>query len=183
MASIRPCRGDERGAILAIVNAAAEAYRGVIPADRWHEPYMPLPALDSEIAAGVSFWGYEADGALVGVIGFQSVREVDLIRHAYVSPGSQRHGIGSALLAHLPRSATRRMLVGTWAAADWAIGFYRRHGFELVSPESKTALLETYWTIPDRQIETSVVLAHPPFDGLETADRAAEEPLPLPGAS
>jgi GNAT superfamily N-acetyltransferase len=162
--SIRLCRHDERAAILAIVNAAAEAYRGVIPADRWHEPYMPLRELDGEIAAGVVFWGYEADGVLVGIMGIQSVGDFDLIRHAYVSPGRQRHGVGAALLAHLARSTTRRMLVGTWAAADWAIRFYRRHGFELVSPERKPALLQTYWTIPERQIETSVVLANPPFD-------------------
>jgi GNAT superfamily N-acetyltransferase len=164
MSSIRPCRDDERTAILEIVNAAAEAYRGVIPADRWREPYMPLSELDAEIATGVTFWGYEADGALVGIMGIQPVREVDLIRHAYVSPGSQRSGVGGALLAHLAGRSTRRMLVGTWAAADWAISFYRRHGFELVSPARKTALLQTYWTIPDRQIETSVVLANPPFD-------------------
>lgn len=164
MGSVRPCRDDERAAILAIVNAAAEAYRGVIPADRWHEPYMPLRELDGEIAAGVAFWGYEADGALVGIMGIQPVRDFDLIRHAYVSPGSQRHGVGAALLEHLARSTTRRMLVGTWAAADWAIRFYRRHGFEVVSPERKAALLKTYWTIPDRQIETSVVLAKPPLD-------------------
>lgn len=150
--------------ILAIVNAAAEAYRGVIPADRWREPYMSLHELESEITAGVAFWGYGADGVLVGIMGIQRVRDVDLIRHAYVSPGSQRHGVGRALLEHLARSTTRRMLVGTWAAAEWAIRFYRRHGFELVSPERKTALLKTYWTIPDRQIETSVVLANPPLD-------------------
>jgi GNAT superfamily N-acetyltransferase len=125
---------------------------------------MPLRELDGEIAAGVVFWGYEADGVLVGIMGIQSVGDFDLIRHAYVSPGSQRQGVGAALLAHLARSTTRRMLVGTWAAADWAIRFYRRHGFELVSPARKTALLQTYWTIPDRQIETSVVLANPPFD-------------------
>ena len=164
MSSIRSCRDDERADILAIVNAAAEAYRSVIPADRWHEPYMPSHELDSEIGAGVAFWGYEADGALVGVMGIQPVRDVDLIRHAYVLPGYQRHGVGGALLAHLRRMSDRRMLVGTWAAADWAISFYRRHGFELVSPERKTALLKTYWTIPDRQIETSVVLTNPPLD-------------------
>jgi GNAT superfamily N-acetyltransferase len=164
MTRIRPCRDDERTAILAIVNSAAEAYRGVIPADRWREPYMPLQELDGEIAAGVVFWGYEADGALLGIMGIQSVRGVDLIRHAYVSPGSQRRGVGAALLEHLSRSTTRRMLVGTWAAAEWAIRFYRRHGFEVVSPECKTALLKTYWSIPDRQIETSVVLANPPLD-------------------
>jgi GNAT superfamily N-acetyltransferase len=159
--SIRPCRDDERGAILAIVNAAAEAYRGVIPADCWHEPYMPAHELDEEIASAVAFWGYEADGALVGIMGIQAVRDVDLIRHAYVSPGSQRRGVGSALLEHLPRSTTRPMLVGTWAAADWAIRFYRRRGFELVTPEQKDELLKTYWSIPDRQVETSVVLAKP----------------------
>src|SRR4051794_37219388 len=163
MISIRRCRDDERTAILAIVNAAAEAYRGVIPADRWHEPYMPSHELEDEIAAGVAFWGYEADAALVGIMRIQAVRDVDLIRHAYVSPGRQGQGVGGALLEHLARSASRRMLVGTWAAADWAIRFYRRHGFETVSPARKTELLEAYWTIPERQIETSVVLANPPF--------------------
>jgi GNAT superfamily N-acetyltransferase len=164
MTSIRPCRDDERSVILAVVNAAAEAYRGVIPDDRWHEPYMDSRELDGEIAGGVAFWGYEADGALVGVMGIQPVADVDLIRHAYVLPGSQRQGVGGALLLHLRRLTARRMLVGTWAAADWAIRFYRRHGFELVSPERKTVLLRTYWHIPDRQIETSVVLANPPLD-------------------
>ena len=140
------------------MNAAAEAYRGVIPADRWHEPYMSAEELDAELAAGVAFWGYEIDSELVGVMGIQSVGDVELIRHAYVSPGSQRHGVGSALLERLTRSPTRPLLVGTWAAADWAIGFYRRHGFDLVSPERKAELLRAYWTIPERQIETSVVL-------------------------
>jgi GNAT superfamily N-acetyltransferase len=163
MASIRRCGDDERSTILAIVNAAAEAYRGVIPADRWREPYMPEEELDAEIAAGVVFWGYEADGAVLGVMGIQRVRDVDLIRHAYVSPGSQRRGVGGALLGHLMRSATRRVLVGTWAAADWAIAFYRRYGFEQVSRARSAELLRRYWTIPDRQIETSVVLAYPPL--------------------
>jgi GNAT superfamily N-acetyltransferase len=162
--AIRRCRHDERAAILDIVNAAAEAYRGVIPADRWHDPYMDFPELDEEIAAGVEFWGYEADGILIGVMGIQPVRDVDLIRHAYVRPGTQRRGVGGALLLHLRGLTARRMLVGTWAAAEWAISFYRRHGFELVSPDRKSALLKTYWTIPDRQIETSVVLANPAFD-------------------
>ena len=157
--TIRRCRDDEREAILAIVNAAAEAYRGVIPADRWHEPYMPADELDAEIAAGVAFWGYEDDGELLGVMGIQPVADVDLIRHAYVQPAAQGRGIGGALLEHLTASATRRILVGTWAAAGWAIGFYRRHGFVQVGPEEKTRLLRTYWTIPDRQIETSVVLS------------------------
>jgi GNAT superfamily N-acetyltransferase len=158
---IRPCRDDERPAILAIVNAAAEAYRGTIPADLWHEPYMGAGELDCEIAAGVRFWGYEEDGELIGVMGTQSAGDVDLIRHAYVLPRRQRGGVGGALLQHLRATATRPMLVGTWAAADWAVRFYRRHGFELVTPARKTALLRTYWSIPERQIATSVVLAEP----------------------
>jgi GNAT superfamily N-acetyltransferase len=164
MSNVRSCRDDERVAILAIVNAAAEVYRGVIPADRWHEPYMPSAELDAELGAGVEFWGYEQGGALVGVMGLQPVLDVDLIRHAYILPDQQRQGIGTALLKHLRSMSARPMLVGTWAAADWAIRFYRRHGFELVSPERKTALLNTYWSIPERQIETSVVLASPAFD-------------------
>ncbi len=162
MSGIRPCRDDERPTILAIVNAAAEAYRGVIPADRWHEPYMPAHELDDEIAAGVTFWGYEADGELLGIMGIQPVRDVELIRHAYTAPASQGRGIGGALLEHLlANRSARPLLVGTWAAAEWAIRFYRRHGFEPVSTERKTALLQEYWTIPERQIETSVVLAKP----------------------
>jgi GNAT superfamily N-acetyltransferase len=159
MATVRKCRDDERAAILAIVNEAAEAYRGVIPADRWHDPYMPAGELDSELAAGVVFWGYEENGELLGIMGIQRVRDVDLIRHAYVSPARQRAGIGGALLERLAGSARRRMLVGTWADAEWAIRFYERHGFELLSREEGAELLRRYWTIPERQIETSVVLA------------------------
>jgi GNAT superfamily N-acetyltransferase len=162
MTGIRRCGEDDRPLMLAIINAAAVAYRGVIPADRWHEPYMPADELDREIAAGVIFWGYEEDGVLTGVMGFQAVREVDLIRHAYVLPERQGRGIGAALLSHLRSLSPRPMLVGTWSAAQWAIRFYQRHGFELVSPARKAVLLKTYWTIPDRQIETSVVLANPP---------------------
>jgi GNAT superfamily N-acetyltransferase len=146
------------------VNAAAEAYRGVIPDDRWHEPYMSAADLDRDVAAGVAFWGYEADGTLVGVMGIQPVEDVDLIRHAYVLPASQGQGVGAALLGHLRGlSDARRTLVGTWADAEWAIRFYRRHGFELVPPERTPALLERYWRIPARQVETSVVLADPPL--------------------
>jgi GNAT superfamily N-acetyltransferase len=163
MGLIRPCRDDDREAILAIVNAAAEAYRGVIPPDRWHEPYMPGAELDGEIDAGVVFWGYEADGELVGVMGLQPVWDVELIRHAYVAPERQRGGVGGALLEHLAARTTRRMLVGTWAAAEWAIAFYRRHGFAPVGPERTAELLRAYWAIPERQIETSVVLARPPL--------------------
>ena len=164
METIRRCRDGDRTQILTIINAAAEAYRGVIPADRWHESYMAAAALDQEVAAEVAFWGYVRGDALLGVMGIQPARDVDLIRHAYVLPASQGTGIGSALLRHLRQRSPRRMLVGTWAAASWAIRFYERHGFALVAPAAKTDLLKRYWTIPDRQIATSVVLAHPPLD-------------------
>ena len=159
MSAIRPCRDDERAAILAIVNAAAEAYRGVIPADRWHEPYMPAEELDAEIAAGVAFSGYEESGELLGIMGIQPVRDVDLIRHAYTAPASQGQGVGGALLSHLLAGrGARPLLVGTWAAATWAIRFYERYGFVSVSAARKSELLREYWTIPERQVETSVVL-------------------------
>src|SRR4029453_8001859 len=132
--------------------------------DTLPHPSIPAAELDRELAAGVAFWGYEADGALLGVMGIQPVRDVALIRHAYVAPGSQKQGVGAALLEHLLRSTTRRMLVGTWAAAEWAIRFYRRHGFASVPPDRTAELLRRYWSIPDRQIEPSVVLARPPLD-------------------
>jgi GNAT superfamily N-acetyltransferase len=155
---IRPCDDQDRAAILEIINAAALAYRSVIPADRWHEPYMSVAKLDAELAAGVVFHGERADGELRGVMGIQDVGDVQLIRHAYVAPGAQGRGIGGALLDHLMRDRTGPVLVGTWAAARWAIAFYRRHGFAQVSDEDKTRLLRRYWTVPERQIETSVVL-------------------------
>jgi len=164
MTSIRRCSDGEREAIFAIVNAAAEAYRWVIPPDRWHEPYMPMSQLEGEIEHGVEFWGYEEDGELLGIMGIQRLGEVDLIRHAYVLPASQGEGVGGALLEHLMEKAERPVLVGTWAAAEWAIGFYRRHGFQQVTPAQKDRLLKAYWNIPDRQIETSVVLANPPLE-------------------
>jgi GNAT superfamily N-acetyltransferase len=160
---VRRCRLEDRERILEIVNAAAEAYRRVIPADCWREPYMPSAELDHEIAAGVAFWGYDIDGILIGVMGIQPMSDVDLIRHAYVMPGGQRRGIGGTMLQKLQLISTRPMLVGTWAAADWAIRFYRRHGFELVGDEQGGSLLRRYWTISHRQIETSIVLANPPL--------------------
>jgi N-acetylglutamate synthase-like GNAT family acetyltransferase len=156
---IRRCHEDDFEAIFAIVNDAARAYRGVIPADRWSEPYMPREELRGEIGAGVAFWGYEEDGALAGVMGVQDVLDVTLIRHAYVRAASQRRGIGVALLASLHAQSGRPVLVGTWAAARWAIRFYEKHGFRLVAPEEKDRLLRRYWTVDERQIETSVVLA------------------------
>ncbi len=162
MGHIRACRFDEHATMLAIINAAAEAYRGVIPADCWHEPYMLPQELAKEIAAGIDFWGYESEGVLVGVMGIQAVRDVELIRHAYVLPSHQHHGIGGALLAHLRAMTKQRILIGTWADAVWAIRFYERHGFALVPPGCKTTLLKTYWAISERQIGVSVVLANPP---------------------
>jgi GNAT superfamily N-acetyltransferase len=160
---IRRCRDSERDAILAVINEAAEAYRGVIPPDRWHEPYFSRSEFDEATGAGVAFWGCEIDGELVGVMGIQPVQDVELIRHAYVLPARQGLGVGGALLEHLMRGNERQVLVGTWAAAEWAIRFYRRHGFALVAPEQTADLLRRYWTIPERQIETSVVLARPPL--------------------
>ena len=165
MAPIRPCEAGDREAILHIVNAAAEAYRGVIPADRWQEPYMPAAELHEQIADGIAFWGYQLDGELAGVMGIQHRGEVDLIRHAYVLPARQGSGIGGALLEHLMSVSARQVLVGTWAAAEWAIRFYERHGFALVEADRAADLLRRYWSIPPRQIETSVVLARPPLSG------------------
>ncbi|HUJ88308.1 MAG TPA: GNAT family N-acetyltransferase [Burkholderiales bacterium] len=155
---LRELRPGERDALLAIVNAAAEAYRGVIPADRWHEPYMAREELEAEIADGVEFWGAEEGGRLLGVMGIQDRGEVALVRHAYVAPEAQRKGVGQALLRHVQGLATKPLLVGTWAAAEWAIAFYLRNGFTLVADKQKDALLRKYWSIPERQIETSVVL-------------------------
>jgi N-acetylglutamate synthase-like GNAT family acetyltransferase len=155
---IRRCTDSDTGAIEAIVNEAAGAYRGVIPADRWHEPYMPRAALLAEIAAGVEFWGFEEDGRLVGVMGLQDVKDVTLIRHAYVRTGLQGRGIGGELMRALVARTGRPLLVGTWAAAHWAIRFYERHGFHLVAAAEKDRLLDTYWSIPQRQREASVVL-------------------------
>jgi N-acetylglutamate synthase-like GNAT family acetyltransferase len=145
-------------AILTIVNDAAHAYRGVIPADRWREPYMPAAELEHEIADGVVFWVAEEGGRLLGVMGIQDKGEVTLVRHAYVATDVQRGGVGTSLLRHLERIVDKPVLIGTWAAASWAIDFYRRNGYILVTA-GKDDLLKTYWSIPDRQIETSVVLA------------------------
>lgn len=146
-------------AIVAVINTAAQAYRGVIPADRWHHPYMPAEALAGEIAAGVAFWLAEESGRLLGVMGLQDKGEVVLVRHAYVVPAAQRRGVGTRLLRHVESLAAKPVLIGTWAAASWAVDFYRRNGYALVSPEEKDRLLRRFWSIPARQIETSVVLA------------------------
>jgi GNAT superfamily N-acetyltransferase len=145
-------------AIYTVINDGAEAYRGVIPEDCWHEPYMPREELLSELDAGVQFWGLEKEGQLAGVMGRQEFTEVTLIRHAYVLTDFQRQGIGRRLLARLLQDLKPPVLVGTWAAAWWAVKFYGNHGFRLVTPVEKDRLLRAHWTISDRQIETSVVL-------------------------
>lgn len=168
MGELRRCHDEECATILEIVNAAALRYRGVIPPDCWHEPYMSRSELDTEIRGGVEFWGYELEGVLLGVMGIQRLPKLDLIRHAYVRPRSQRSGVGAALIDHLQRQSGRCMLVGTWAAASWAIRFYERHHFRLLHPETTRLLLSKYWRITPRQQETSVVLAHAgsvPHDG------------------
>jgi GNAT superfamily N-acetyltransferase len=156
---IRCCDDRDFESILAIINDGAQAYRGIIPADRLTEPYMSAEHLRHEIGEGVAFWGYEETATLVGVMGIQLVQDVTLIRHAYVRTSGQKRGIGGRLLSHLRELSDRPVLIGTWADAVWAIRFYERHGFHIVSAEEKTRLLEKYWTVPDRQIETSVVLA------------------------
>jgi len=159
MVQIRKSREADLAAMLAIVNDAARAYRGVIPADRWHEPYMPAAELSREIADGIVFWVAEEDGRLLGVMGIQDKGEVALVRHAYVAPAAQGKGVGTRLLRHVEGLATKPVLIGTWAAATWAIEFYRRNGFSVVPDREKDSLLRKYWSIPARQIETSVVLA------------------------
>jgi N-acetylglutamate synthase-like GNAT family acetyltransferase len=160
---VRSARQDDMPAILTIVNAAAEAYRNTIPADCWHEPYMSAAELEAEVAARVNFAICEADGVALGLMGIQPVHDVDLIRHAYVSPGHQKSGVGSVLMKHLRDRSSRQILVGTWTAATWAIRFYERHGFRLVSDSAVSRLLSTYWKVSPRQAEASVVLAWPPL--------------------
>lgn len=162
---IRECHDGDVALVYTIINEAAEVYKGVIPEDRWKEPYMPKSELLHEISEGVVFWGYEENGQLVGVMGIQPVEDVTLIRHAYVRPAYQSRGIGGLLLSALRQKTTGPLLIGTWANALWAIRFYEKHGFQLVTSEQKDRLLRQYWSIPERQIDTSVVLAdHNWFD-------------------
>jgi len=159
MAIIRPGREEDLPHIYAIINESARAYRGVIPDDRWHEPYMPEEELRQEIAHGVYFWIAEESGTPVAVMGMQDKRDVLLVRHAYVAPGAQRTGVGTKLLRHVRDLSSKPVLIGTWADATWAIDFYRRNGFTLLPTLEKDALLRKYWSVPERQMDTSVVLA------------------------
>jgi GNAT superfamily N-acetyltransferase len=163
---IRACKSADFPVVLEIINDAAQAYCGVIPADCWHEPYMQETELARQIGSGVEFWGYSQRDELAGVMGIQHVRDVTLIRHAYVRTAFRNRGVGSLLLTHLRTLTASPILIGTWAAADWAIRFYEKHGFALVTGEEKDLLLQKYWSISQRQAETSVVLA-------ETGNRPA----------
>ncbi len=156
---IRKCAEADFEAIYEIINDSAGAYRGVIPADRWHEPYMSREQLKREIDEGVQFWGFEEDRTLSGVMGIQDKGDVTLIRHAYVRSRMRNRGTGSRLLRFLESTTEKPILIGTWADATWAIAFYQRHGYRPVSKEEKDRLLKKYWAIPERQVETSVVLA------------------------
>jgi N-acetylglutamate synthase-like GNAT family acetyltransferase len=161
MIAIRRSTDADLTAMLEIINDAAQAYRGVIPADRWHDPYMSADELSREIATGgITFWVADQDGRLAGVMGMQDKGDVALVRHAYVVPTTQRSGIGTRLLRHVEAGVDTPILIGTWAAASWAIDFYGRNGFVVLPPDEKDRLLRTYWSIPARQIETSVVLAN-----------------------
>jgi len=158
---IRLCDERDFDQVWAIINDGAHAYKGVIPEDCWTEPYMSKNELRHEIDDGVAFWGYEESAKLVAVMGFQPVRDVTLIRHAYVATSSQRTGIGARLLSHLRKLTPGPVLIGTWSDAVWAIRFYEKHDFQVVRPQQKDRLLRQYWTVPERQIEASMVLADP----------------------
>ena len=157
---LRRCIEPDINVIFEIINDVARAYKGVIPDDRWHQPYMSAEEIRHEIQDGVVFWGFEQEGRLAGVMGIQDKDDVTLIRHAYVRPQLQRQGIGEKLLVYLEGLTEKSILIGTWVDASWAISFYRKHGYYLVSEEEKSQLLRKYWSIPKRQIETSVVLAN-----------------------
>lgn len=157
---ILKCEDEDFNEIYSIINDAAIAYKGIIPEDRWHEPYMSIEELKRQINEGVQFWKYVDDKEILGVMGIQPKSDVTLIRHAYVRPTQRNKGIGSKLLEHLYSISTTPVLIGTWADATWAIKFYQKHGFRLLAPEEKNALLRKYWSIPERQIDTSVVLAN-----------------------
>jgi GNAT superfamily N-acetyltransferase len=157
---IKRCKDTDFEAILQTINDGARAYRGVISQDCWHDPYMRSEELAHEIKDGVVFWGYEEEDGLTAVMGIQDKGDVTLIRHAYVRTSRKNHGIGGRLLRFLEATTTKPILIGTWSAATWAIAFYKKNGYRLLKREEKDRLLKKYWTIPERQVETSVVLAN-----------------------
>ena len=162
---IRQCNPEDTGSIFQIINDAAQAYKGIIPEDRWHDPYMSMGELEDEIADGIVFWGIEEAGDLIGVMGIQDKIEVNLIRHAYVRSLLRSRGAGTRLLKHLESLVNKPILIGTWADATWAVSFYQKNGYRLVSEVEKNRLLKTYWNIPERQVETSVVLGNRNWKG------------------
>lgn len=164
---IRKCTQRDLAEMFEIIDDAAQAYKGVIPEDRWHEPYMAVEELKHEIDDGVEFWGYEEAGRLMGVMGLQDKGELYLIRHAYVRTSSRKRGIGTELLRHLERMTDKPILVGTWADATWAIKFYQKNGYRLLSRSETETLLKKYWKIPERQVVTSIVLANPRWDAFQ----------------
>ena len=157
---IRKCNESDIDVIYEIINDAAQAYKGIIPKDRWHDPYMSLTELRQEILDGIIFWGLVDNHELVGVMGMQDKNEVALIRHAYTRTARRNEGIGSRLLRHLESTTDKTILIGTWADATWAIAFYQRNNYHLLPVQEKEPLLRKYWTISEQQIETSVVLAN-----------------------
>lgn len=157
---LKKCVSTDLNDIYTIINDAASAYKGVIPPDRWHEPYMPMDDLNKQIADGVDFWGYHEGDKMIGVMGLQDRGDVTLIRHAYVRTSERNKGIGKKLLNYLTTLTDKPVLIGTWADATWAVEFYRKNGFRLIVGDEKNKLLRKYWSIPDRQVETSVVLSN-----------------------
>jgi N-acetylglutamate synthase-like GNAT family acetyltransferase len=156
---IRPVTKQDFDDVFAIINDAAIAYKGIIPEDRWHEPYMPKEELNAQLEDGVKFSCYIENNQIIGVMGIQDKTDVNLIRHAYVRTTQRKKGIGTLLLQQLINESDKPILIGTWKAATWAVSFYEKHGFTVVSDEDKDTLLRKYWKIPGRQVETSVVLA------------------------
>ncbi|HMJ67923.1 MAG TPA: GNAT family N-acetyltransferase [Cyclobacteriaceae bacterium] len=157
---LEKCRPEDLHDIYTIINDAASAYKGVIPGDRWHDPYMPPEELTRQVEEGVIFWGYKEGDTTIGVMGLQDRGDVTLIRHAYVRTSHRNKGIGGKLLQYLTTLTSKPVLIGTWADATWAVDFYKKHGFRLITGAEKDRLLKKYWNIPQRQVETSVVLAN-----------------------
>ena len=172
---IRKCKDSDFNTIFEIINDAAQAYKGIIPQDRWHEPYMSHAELRAQIEDGIVFWGLERDGRLFGVMGIQDKGDVTLIRHAYVVTREQKRGIGKKLLRHLQSMTEKPILIGTWVAASWAVSFYQKNGYKLVSEKEKNRLLRKYWSIPERQVETSVVLANQSWQQDQSEDFAESQ--------
>jgi N-acetylglutamate synthase-like GNAT family acetyltransferase len=174
---IRNASENDFNDIYNVINDAAIAYKGVIPNDRWHEPYMRKQELKTQIEDGVRFYCYIDNNKIVGVMGIQDKGDVNLIRHAYVATKDRKKGIGTELLHKLLKTFEKPVLIGTWKAAHWAISFYEKHGFFVVSEEEKNILLRKYWSIPDRQVETSVVLADTKFKDIKNHKQLLEVDL------